>query len=179
MEIIITNLQIQNTTLYWHSKWSVPIAKVAKRLPTSAQAREKRRWLDDRVAAYKPNFPYPIDRTPAEIYARIEEVRDRLVWANAEVVYDDPAKKVGNRDHQAIAVRLGEVVAQTRDEILLEAAYYIPRDRGIQRLRSVRDRGVRVRGLPTLPQGFVGKRSRTVRAQAGPGNAKSLLVAGR
>lgn len=133
--------------LYWNSEWSVPIAKVAKQLPTAAQASEKRRWLDDRVAAYKSDFPYDIDQTPAEIYARLEEVRDRLVWADAEVVYDDPAKKVGNRSHQAIAARLIEIIAQTRHEILLEAAYYIPRDQGIQYLRSVRDRGVRVRVL--------------------------------
>jgi putative cardiolipin synthase len=74
-------------------------------------------------------------------------VRDRLVWVDAEVVYDDPTKKVRNRGHQAIATRLAEIVAQTRNEILLEAAYYIPGDRGIQRLRSVRDRGIRVRVL--------------------------------
>ncbi len=133
--------------LYWNSEWSVPIAKVAKRLPTAAQASERRRWLDDRVAAYRSDFPYAIDQTPTEIYARLEEFRDRLVWADAEVVYDDPSKKVGNRGHQAIAARLAEIVAQTRHEILLEAAYYIPRDRGIERLRSVRARGVRVRVL--------------------------------
>jgi len=133
--------------LHWNSAWSVPITKVAKRRPTAAQSNEKRRWLDDRVTAYKRDFPYAIDRTPAEIYARLEEFRDRLVWADAEVVYDDPAEKVGNRGHQAIAVRLEEIVAQTRHEILLEAAYYIPRDRGIQRVRSIRDKGVRVRVL--------------------------------
>jgi putative cardiolipin synthase len=37
--------------LYWNSAWSVPIAKVAKRLPNAAQASEERRRLDDRVAA--------------------------------------------------------------------------------------------------------------------------------
>jgi putative cardiolipin synthase len=137
----------ESFNLYWSSAWSVPIRKVAKRLPTAAQASEKRRWLDNRVAAYRKDFPYPVDRTLSEIYARLEEVRDRLVWADAEVVYDDPTKKVGNRGHQAIAARLAEIVAQTRHEILLEAAYYIPGDRGIQRLRSVRDRGIRVRVL--------------------------------
>ena len=44
--------------LCWNSASSVPIKKVAKRLPTAAQAREKRRWLDDRVAACRNVFPY-------------------------------------------------------------------------------------------------------------------------
>ncbi|MCP3869208.1 MAG: phospholipase D family protein [Gammaproteobacteria bacterium] len=132
---------------YWDSEWSVPIARVAKRLPTPAQAREKRRCLDERIAAYKRDFPYAVDRTPTEIYTRLEALRDQLIWADAEVLYDDPAKKVGSRGHQAIAARLGEVVAESSDEILLEAAYYIPRDQGIQRLKSVRERGVRVRIL--------------------------------
>lgn len=49
------------------------------------------------VAASKTDFPYPIDRTPSEIYDCLEKFRDRLVWADAGAVYDDPAKKAGNR----------------------------------------------------------------------------------
>jgi putative cardiolipin synthase len=40
-----------------------------------------------------------------------------------------------------------EVIAQTQHEILLEAAYYISQEMGIRMLRSVRERGVRVRIL--------------------------------
>lgn len=133
--------------LYWNSAWSVPVKKVATRLPTKVQADEKRRWLDEKVAAYRTDFPYPVDRTPSEIYGRLEELRDRLIWAGAEVVYDDPGQKVGNRGHQAVATRLADIVSRTRHEILLEAAYYIPGDRGIRKLCAVRDRGIRVRVL--------------------------------
>ena len=133
--------------LFWNSDWSVPITKVAKRLPNEAEVDEKRRWLDDTVAAYKRDFPYSIDQTPSEIYARLEDVRGLLIWANAEVVFDDPTKKVGNRRHHAIASRLVEIIKRTQREILLEAAYYIPQKLGIKMVRSLQNRGIRVRVL--------------------------------
>jgi putative cardiolipin synthase len=81
--------------LFWNTKWSIPITKVAKRLPAKAEASEKWRWLDDKVASYKRKYPYPVDQTSSETHSQLVHMRDRPVWANAEVVYDDPTKKWG------------------------------------------------------------------------------------
>ena len=76
------------------------------------------------------------------------EIETKLVWAKAELLYDDPDQKVGtSTGYQGIAPRLREILEQLTDEVLFEAAYFIPQKRGIQTAGKLRERGIRVRVL--------------------------------
>jgi putative cardiolipin synthase len=134
--------------VYWNSKWAYPVSAVGKNIPaveeTAARRRELREWAEEN----EMDFPYVIDRTDEDIRQGLGEIEEQLVWADAEVLYDDPEQKVGTTTgYQGIAPRLREILEQLNDEVLFEAAYFIPREEGIRTASRLRDRGVRVRML--------------------------------
>ena len=134
--------------LFWNSQWAIPVAAVADDLPTPEEGRRLRKKLKRWVADNEARFPYKIDQKKEDVYGRLEKLRHRLIWADAEIVYDDPDQKVEtDTGYQGVRPRLVEVAQQATQEILIEAAYMIPREAGIDNLGSVRDRGVRVRVL--------------------------------
>jgi putative cardiolipin synthase len=134
--------------VYWNSKWAYPVSAVTKNNPsvedTAARRQELREWAEEN----EMDFPYAMDRTDEEIRQGLGEIEEQLVWADAEVLFDDPERKVGTTTgYQGIAPRLSEILEQLNDEVLFEAAYFIPREEGIQTANRLRDRGVRVRIL--------------------------------
>ncbi len=133
--------------VFWNSPWAIPIEAISKEQPTLEEAQEGL----DRLQIYVDNlkgFPYPIHRTPEEIYQRMDETRHRLIWADAEIIYDDPKKKVGNKTgYQGVAPHLRKLVENLDEELLMEAAYFIAGDRGVNRALELKEKGIRVRVL--------------------------------
>ncbi len=152
LDLFSTGPVVQDITksfdLYWNSKWVFPISTVVKKIPSEEEVSARRQKLKDWVEENEMDFPYVIDKTREEIHHVFAEIEEKLVWAEAEVLYDDPDQKVGTKTgYQGIIPRLREILEQLNDEILFEAAYFIPRKRGIQTARRLRERGVRVRML--------------------------------
>ncbi|MGH8713589.1 MAG: phospholipase D-like domain-containing protein, partial [Casimicrobiaceae bacterium] len=72
------------------------------------------------------------------------------VWAHAEVIYDSPDKaKVedGDEPGRLLRHRLGKVVEATRSELLIVSPYVVPGDSGLEFLRKLRQRGLRIQLL--------------------------------
>ena len=133
---------------YWNSKWSHPVSAVTKNIPSDEEVAVIKQKFKDKVEEIEKDFPYVIDTTNEEIHPVFAEIKTKLVWAEAEVLYDDPDQKVGTlTGYQGIAPRLREILEQLKDEVLFEAAYFIPQKRGIRTAGRLRDRGVRVRVL--------------------------------
>jgi hypothetical protein len=52
--------------------------------------------------------------------------KNQLIWADAEILYDDPAQKIDtDTGYQGIIPHLRQWVDDTQEEILIESAYYI------------------------------------------------------
>jgi putative cardiolipin synthase len=100
--------------------------------------------MRERIAA-EP-LPYPIGEDVAALKASLEKLRARLVWAPVRVLYDDPSK-VEDRAVRGIAGELEDLGTNARSEILIENAYFVPRDRLVKLLSDAVARGVRVRVL--------------------------------
>ena len=128
---------------YWNHKLSVPMEAFAsqEKKPDLAAARA-------RVSQEKRDIA-------ASVYARavgsslIQDLmvdRTLLFPAGAEVVTDDPEKllnRVGP-DHKVLATRMAEVVANAQSEVIIVTPYFIPRKTGVELLRGLTQRGVRV-----------------------------------
>lgn len=152
LDLFSTGPVVQDITrsfnLYWNSKWALPVSAVAKVILSANEVAAKRKKFAARVEENEKKFPYVIDRTREEIQQVFSEIKKKLVWAEAEVLYDDPNQKIGTTTgYQGIAPRLREILEQLKDEILFEAAYFIPQQRGIKTVGRLRERGVQVRVL--------------------------------
>ena len=73
-----------------------------------------------------------------------------LVWARSQAVYDSPQKeKVENEEIQGRLMRrsVAGAAAAVQSELLLVSPYIVPGEKGMQFIRKLRERGVRIRML--------------------------------
>jgi putative cardiolipin synthase len=130
---------------FWNGHWSVPIAALVDRPYTEEDLQEARASLRERIAADR--YPYPIDQDTAELKSVLKSEIDKFVWAPGHIVWADPAEIAGTgrttRMPEALYRRLGRLDS----ELLIESPYFVPRDRGIEWMKGLHDRGVRVRVL--------------------------------
>jgi putative cardiolipin synthase len=129
---------------FWNSTYAVPYEAFVDAPQTPEDAQAQAALLRERIAADPP--PYPIGEDVAALKASLEELRARLVWAPVRVLYDDPSK-VEDRSVRGIAGELADLGTNARSEILIENAYFVPRDRLVEVLSDAVARGVRVRVL--------------------------------
>lgn len=130
---------------YWNSEWAFPVTALAGKLPSPEQAAAIRSGLAI-WAAKLQEFPYRLSRTADEAGGALRAALGPLVWGRATVIYDTPAKAAGNGE-RGVAERLQPEIAALERELLIEVAYFIATEAGVERLGTLVDRGVRVRIL--------------------------------
>jgi len=72
--------------------------------------------------------------------------REPLIPADARLLSDSPDKLINeiSVEHMQLANDLREVLLSAEEEVIVITPYYVPRDNGIQLLRNLTNRGVRV-----------------------------------
>jgi len=105
------------------------------------------------LAAYRESLEAAADRARTSRYAdalrrnilaAIQADPDEITWARYRLVYDDPSKA----DPRASAVdgmvnALGEMVDETRAELIVVSPYFVPRKAGVEYFGELRERDVR------------------------------------
>src|SRR5262249_14554360 len=130
--------------MFWNSEWAIPVGAVVSKLPTEDELRAVRVRAEERVA--KTGYPYPIYQSDDDLHARLVRVRDRLVWAPARVLVENPSR-VTIDSSRVILTALAERVENARHEVSIESPYFVLRKPGIELLRNFIARGGRVRVL--------------------------------
>jgi len=131
--------------IYWNSEWAVPISELERRLPSDDESQAICRDLRT-FAAAQADFPYPLDTDSAILAGRLREISRDLVWGAADVVYDTPDKVRGDASEN-VGVALTEVLAETRDELVVVSPYLIPADKEMAGLAPLVERGADIRIL--------------------------------
>jgi putative cardiolipin synthase len=130
--------------LYWNSEQAIPISALVEHGLSAQEFNDLKfrlyRWVEELV-----DFPYAIDRSKDELFARLEAARDRFVWASAKVIYDAPDKL--DDDNEEVLDVLLELGLEKEHEVVAEAAYWIPGELGLSSARDARKKSVRIRVL--------------------------------
>jgi putative cardiolipin synthase len=130
---------------FWNGEWAVPIAALVDRPYTRSDLRKFRHSMRERIDATP--YPYPLDQDVDALRSELRSIRDRFVWAPGKIIWDDPAAIAhGIRQGSLIKAFFNKLPA-LKNEILIESAYFVSRDRGVERVEQLVDRGVRVRML--------------------------------
>ena len=131
---------------FWNSDLAIPISAITDFGVSEEERQRSFQTLREWSVEEADGFPYEVFRERDQRIARLDGIRDRFIWANAEVLFDDPSKAAGSGE-RGIAPRLRQVIASLKNELLIESAYFVPGTRGVDLLGQLEDRGVEVRIL--------------------------------
>jgi putative cardiolipin synthase len=130
---------------FWNGYWAVPISAVEDLSYTDSDLQAAVSALRERIV--EDRYPYPLDQDVAALRAGLSSIRDCLIWARGQIVWDDPDDIKAGAEHGRLDRALYSKLDTLQKEVLIEAAYFVPRDRGVRKAKQLTDRKVRVRVL--------------------------------
>jgi putative cardiolipin synthase len=130
---------------FWNGQWSYPISALVNRAHSRAD-------LGNVVATMQAliqeeEYPYPLNQDIAQLNGQMRAVRDSFIWARGAVVWDDPGSMQIGEGASIINEKLYQKLQRLKRELLIESAYFVAADRGVQAAHKLQERGVKVRIL--------------------------------
>lgn len=130
---------------YWNSGWAYPVETLEGDHHSAKDARGLLEFLDAWLAE-SAHPPFREDVGKAAKRERLASQRDAFVWGQSYVVYDSPHKVTGEGQPR-LAEFLFDTTNGVREELLIETAYFVPGESGVELLGSLVERGVDVKVL--------------------------------
>ncbi|MEJ1972513.1 MAG: phospholipase D family protein [Lacunisphaera sp.] len=132
---------------YWNSAVVWPITALMKSPPDAAAIRAQYDRLEHSIAVEKETA-YAKALPNLELVREIEARRIASFRGTCTVIADPPEKVTQPVAESAHAVlRLTDIMAQARSELLLVSPYFVPGRKGTQWLTALAQRGVKIRIL--------------------------------
>ncbi|MBE9519962.1 MAG: phospholipase D family protein [Proteobacteria bacterium] len=134
--------------LYWNDELAYPAIALRGEPPTPKEIKRERGKLDYFVARQNDS-PYLQALQEADLSEEIRKKKVRYTWGKAEIIYDQPEKLEHDFDKKElhIAPKIKAHMDSTREELIVFTPYFVPRRSGVEYLKQLRSRGVRVRIL--------------------------------
>jgi len=130
--------------LYWNAPASYPVPALLGRSgdPKSLDA------LRTKLAAFvdaQRDSPYA-NRARSQLAEMMATGSDGFYWGKADLLYDDPAKITRAPDDTEghLVPQFADLKSQIKDDLLIVSPYFVPGDTGVDWLRGLEKRGVRV-----------------------------------
>ncbi|MGD2100534.1 MAG: phospholipase D family protein, partial [Desulfobacterales bacterium] len=130
---------------FWNGDWSYPVSALVDRTYTEADLRDRVATMREMIR--KEQYPYPLDEDVEILIGQFEEIRDRLIWAPGKVVWDDPSSIEEGKEAAVMHEAIHRKLQTLEKELLVESAYFVLREQGIQAAKNLHEKGVRVRIL--------------------------------
>jgi putative cardiolipin synthase len=130
---------------FWNGDWSYPIAELVDRTYTEADLRDTVATLSEMIS--KEQYPYPLDEDVESLIGQFEEIRDSLIWAPGQVIWDDPSSIEEGKEAAVMHEALHRKLQTLEKELLIESAYFVVRERAVEATKKMVEKGVRVRIL--------------------------------
>ena len=131
--------------MYWNSPAAVPITVLLKK-PVEAGALERGREELKATLDEMDALPYTVPKKEEETREILEKVAGSLVWAETEIIID-PLERFEGGSESAFVELTNKLADEAESEFVIETAYLIPAQEGIDNVAEMTGRGVRVRIL--------------------------------
>jgi putative cardiolipin synthase len=130
---------------FWNGEWSVPIAALYDEQASGVADLD---FYRQRMAEVMKTdkYPHPLDRDVATVKTELTAIMHSFIWAPGQVLFDDPSS-INDRSRRTMSRFIFRRVDALQGELLIESAYFIPVDRGVAKIKELRERGVRIRVL--------------------------------
>ncbi len=130
--------------LYWNSTKAVPILALLDKPPKPEALADLREELEATLFEALDKLPYRVPLKDHELEEALTALAKQLIWAETEIIVD-PLDRFDGDEVSAFVVlgkRLGNAMQR---EIVIQTAYLIPTTEGIEEIRALTERGMRVR----------------------------------
>jgi len=133
---------------YWNSTMAYPVSSF---LPSWVEPRVLPRVLEKLRKHWEEMKSSDFGRSMNEV-GSLRDLLERhfpLIWAPADVIADAPEKLLPQetRVSSPPAAALGSLASRAKEEIIFITPYFVLKQRGVDFLRTLRNRGIRVRVL--------------------------------
>jgi len=132
---------------YWNSKWAVPLEAFKEIRPSPKDFGRAEQRLRNNTPKLEKEYPYRLDISRQGILKRLREIRDELIWAEAEVLYDPPDKGRTTEQQPGVPERLAKLAREVQHDLLIESPYFIPSALMLKTMGEMAGRGVNLRVL--------------------------------
>jgi putative cardiolipin synthase len=130
---------------FWNGEWATPIDALVDRAFTEADLHTVAAEIRAEIA--KTSYPHPLDQDVNDLASELTSIRDQFVWAPGQIVWDDPSRIREGIAQGAMIKKLYQKVDSLDEELLIESAYFVMPDHGVEKIAELTERGVRVRVL--------------------------------
>jgi putative cardiolipin synthase len=130
---------------FWNSIAAVPIEALVKEEYKIEDFRKQ--VVVMRETMNPERYPFPLESDLKALRSRVGGMRGDIVWAHGRVLHDSIESMKKKGQGQTLVKSLGAVMRNARKELLIESAYFVVRDNGIEFTRTLTSRGVKVRVL--------------------------------
>jgi len=130
---------------FWNGDWAVPISALMDKPSNMEDLKRVSEKTREHIEKHK--YPYPLDQDVADFETALRSIRDNLIWAPGNLVWDDPAAIEHGIKEGSIARSIRKKLDMVQHEVLIETAYFVVVDRGVETVKQLRDSGVRIRVL--------------------------------
>ncbi|MFC5050580.1 phospholipase D family protein [Rubritalea spongiae] len=130
---------------FWNSQAAVAIEKIIEEPVDQQDYLEVVAKLHKAVS--ETPFPYPIDLDTSTLRERIQEIANSMIWAKAEIFYDSVASMDNSDEGPTVYAQLQQELLAAQKSVLIESAYFVMREDGIELAKLYKNKGVDVRVL--------------------------------
>jgi len=131
---------------YWNDELAVPVAKLVRPVRDAAPRLALLRARGDAALEDLESSEYGA-ALRSTLLERLQSTEGGVAWAPAYVVWDEPAKvRADDAYHESdtsTAFSLRYAMDSAETELLVVSPYFVPLERGVERLAAVSERGVR------------------------------------
>lgn len=130
---------------YWNSEWAYPVTAFEDH-PPEEKLPELYDGLRSLVEDRRKELGLEINQDQFE---DLQHMVSKFIWAEAEVVLDDPSKADSTKTvkNEGVIDRLRQVAQHSNSEILIVSPYFVPGPDGSKSLSEYQKRGVTVKVL--------------------------------
>ena len=130
---------------FWNSRASVPIEALVKEEYNINDFRSQVAVLREQMQPER--YPFPLESDLKSLRARVDGMTGDVVWTHGRLLRDSIESMKTEGQGETVVVSLAAMIKEARKEVLIESAYFVVRQQGIDLTRSLTSRGVKVRVL--------------------------------
>jgi len=132
---------------YWNSELSYPISTLKRELTGKTLDELRPEWKT--LMEEEKDSDYVVALKNSDLVARIKAGTLKYNWGKAILIADKPEKISDTvlAEENYLVPRLVKYLQKTQKELVILSAYFVPGEKGVDFLKALRKRGVRVRIL--------------------------------
>ncbi|TCS42498.1 phospholipase D family protein [Reinekea marinisedimentorum] len=129
---------------YWNSPWAISVSQLNPGKQLAENSFPLKEFLSE---GFSTELNQPYQFTQLEKDAHLQMLKDAFIWAPSEFIADTPAgyQRFGNNDElKQVARKLGSMIREAEEEIIIESAYFVMDEQDLQDLKEIISNGVEV-----------------------------------